>query len=225
MQAEKQALIRGNAKDTNKLKIELQDLTLQLAQYSQENASLKQENLKLKAQAGLSNQQQEAAAALQRRLESAKKTAEQLETDVADFKQITAQLDLKVKNPGSEVQNLESSGATEGSTLANVGNKNEREQAGEELSEAEKKEKAADFQKLGTACIQENKYDSAIDAYLQSLKFYPGNARVHYNLGLLYKHAKDDNQKAVYHFQQYLLLNPGAEDKKEVAYMITMLSS
>ena len=48
----------------------------------------------------------------------------------------------------------------------------------------------------------------------------PGRLR----LGFLYKRVQDEPKEAVYHFKQYLLLAPHAKNRKEVEYIIEMLS-
>jgi outer membrane protein assembly factor BamD (BamD/ComL family) len=52
----------------------------------------------------------------------------------------------------------------------------------------------------------------------------PNNAQAQLRLGYLYKRQKDEPKEAVYHFKQYLLLQPHADDRKEVEYLIEMLS-
>ena len=79
------------------------------------------------------------------------------------------------------------------------------------------------YQELGTAYTKAKLFDLAIEAYLAALKFNPNNAEVHYNLGLLYKHYKDDSKKAVYHLEKYLQLSSDTANKKEVEYLIKML--
>lgn len=86
-------------------------------------------------------------------------------------------------------------------------------------------ERARLYQELGTAYVQAKLFNLAIGAYAKALDFNPNNAEVHYNLGLLYKHAKDNNAKSIFHLKTYLQLNPDAENKKEVEYLIKILEA
>jgi tetratricopeptide (TPR) repeat protein len=79
------------------------------------------------------------------------------------------------------------------------------------------------YQKLGTAYTEAKLFDLAIEAYNKSLDMDPYNAEVHYNLGILYKHRRDNNDLAKFHLKKYLELKPDAENKKEVEYFIKML--
>lgn len=78
-------------------------------------------------------------------------------------------------------------------------------------------------QELGTAYTQAKLFDRAIDAYLKSLSCNPQNQKVHYNLALLYKHAKNDLEKSEYHFKKYLQSGSSNENRKEAEYLIDML--
>ena len=86
-----------------------------------------------------------------------------------------------------------------------------------------KRKLALAYQQLGTVYTKVGLFDLAIEAYNTSLYYDKGYAIVYYHLGLLYHHAKKDTQKSIYHFQKYLQLNPEAEDREEVAYLINML--
>jgi tetratricopeptide (TPR) repeat protein len=85
-------------------------------------------------------------------------------------------------------------------------------------------ERAKLYQELGTAYTEAKHFDQAINAYQKSLEANAANAQVYYNLGLLYKHAKGDNQKSLKCFKKYLQVAPAAENKAEVEYLIKMLS-
>ncbi|MDD4954101.1 MAG: tetratricopeptide repeat protein [Candidatus Omnitrophica bacterium] len=91
------------------------------------------------------------------------------------------------------------------------------------LENSFKEERAKFYQELGTAYTKAKFFDLAIESYLQSLVFNPSNAKVYYNLGLLYKSAKDDVQKSLFYFKKYLRLKPDAENRQDVEYMIKML--
>jgi len=92
------------------------------------------------------------------------------------------------------------------------------------LGESFKKEKAFLYQELGTVYTQVKLFNLAMDAYKKSLSLNPGNAEVNYNLGLLCKHYSQDSKEAVKYLKNYLELSPRAENKKDVEYLIRMLS-
>jgi tetratricopeptide (TPR) repeat protein len=86
-------------------------------------------------------------------------------------------------------------------------------------------EQAVYYQKLGTAYTEAKNFELAIAAYKKSLTLNPHNAEVHYNLGLLYKHAFDDRENSVRHLKEYLKLEPRAKNRKDVEYLIRALSA
>ena len=92
------------------------------------------------------------------------------------------------------------------------------------LEENMRKEKAALYEELGTSYVQSKLYDLAIDTYEKSIKLVPGNAEIHYNLGLLYKHSQSNRDKAIWNFKKYLEFNPKAKNRVEVEYFIKMLA-
>ena len=77
----------------------------------------------------------------------------------------------------------------------------------------------------GDVYIQYNLYDKAIEEYNKASQVDPNNAEVELKLGFLYKRVQDEPKEAVYHFKRYLLLMPHAKNRKEVQYMIKMLSN
>ena len=97
----------------------------------------------------------------------------------------------------------------------------------QEIRDLEKnieRERGVVYGELGSAYMQAGFFDLAIDAYQKSLKFNSDNPEVHYKLGLLYKHSRDNSRKAIYHLRKYLELDREAKNKKEVEYLIDMLS-
>lgn len=92
------------------------------------------------------------------------------------------------------------------------------------LEEISRKEKASLNQELGAAYTKAKLFPLAIDAYLKSLSLNPDNAELHYNLGLLYQHSEENTKKSLYHFKKYLELKPNAKNKKEVEYLIAVLT-
>ena len=84
------------------------------------------------------------------------------------------------------------------------------------LEKTLKKEKAVFRYNLAVAYTKAKLYDEAIGAYEKSLELDQNNADAHYNLGLLYKDAKQDADKAAAHLSKYLELKPDADDKGKV---------
>jgi tetratricopeptide (TPR) repeat protein len=55
-------------------------------------------------------------------------------------------------------------------------------------------------------------YQGAIEAFAQSLEANPHSAAAHFELGWLYDEKASDPAAAIFHYQQYLNLNPNAEN-------------
>jgi tetratricopeptide (TPR) repeat protein len=62
--------------------------------------------------------------------------------------------------------------------------------------------------------------DGAIDLYNKAIDRKPGLARAHFDLGLIYDQEKHDYLRAIYHYERYLELRPGAEKKQYIEGMI-----
>lgn len=77
---------------------------------------------------------------------------------------------------------------------------------------------------LGKARVNSLDYEGAVDAFKQSLEVNPRSAAAHYQLALLYDNDKQgplsDPAAAIYHFQEYLRLNPKAENAEVVKQRI-----
>ncbi len=65
------------------------------------------------------------------------------------------------------------------------------------------------FVNLALAQLQSGKIDEAIITYHNLLKQSPGIAGVHLNLGLIYSNHRPDKEKALFHLQESLRLDPG----------------
>lgn len=65
------------------------------------------------------------------------------------------------------------------------------------------------FINLALAQLQSGKIDEAIITYNDLLKKSPGIAGVHLNLGLIYSQHRPNNEKALFHLQESLRLDPG----------------
>ncbi|MFH1846354.1 MAG: tetratricopeptide repeat protein [Candidatus Omnitrophota bacterium] len=66
-------------------------------------------------------------------------------------------------------------------------------------------------------------FNEAIQSFLKFLELDNDNADAHYNLAMLYEHAKKDKIKAVKHYNHYLALNPDAEDLYEIKMRVNSL--
>jgi LysM repeat protein len=63
---------------------------------------------------------------------------------------------------------------------------------------------------LGQSRVNAMDYPSAIDAFEESLESNPRSAAAHFELGWLYEEKASDPAAAIYHYKQYLKLNPNA---------------
>lgn len=81
---------------------------------------------------------------------------------------------------------------------------------------------AADYSsRLGDAYIQAELFEEAIKAYENSLTFNPNNPNAEYNLGVLFSSAyRNDKNKSVEHYRNYLRLRPDAPDRDEIEKII-----
>jgi tetratricopeptide (TPR) repeat protein len=87
-----------------------------------------------------------------------------------------------------------------------------------------KKRLSEAYQQLGISYAQIKRFDLALDAYKQALAYDAKDPKTHYNLGILYQYSREDAKKCVYHLNKYLELDPSAKDKKEVSYLIRVVS-
>jgi tetratricopeptide (TPR) repeat protein len=65
---------------------------------------------------------------------------------------------------------------------------------------------------LGKSRVNAMDFQGAIEAFEQSLEANPHSAMAHYELGWLDDEKAPDPAGAIYHYQEYLKLNPGAEN-------------
>ncbi len=85
-------------------------------------------------------------------------------------------------------------------------------------------EEAILYKELGQGYLKEKQFEQAINAFEKALSFDPDDAAVCYDLGLLYKHQRNDNKKAAAFLKRYLALAPLARDAEDVKYLIRMLA-
>ncbi|NLE92062.1 MAG: tetratricopeptide repeat protein [Elusimicrobia bacterium] len=84
-------------------------------------------------------------------------------------------------------------------------------------------EEAILYKELGQGYLKEKQFEQAINAFEKALSFDHDDAAVCYDLGLLYKHQRNDNKKAAAYLKRYLTLAPLARDAEDVKYLIRML--
>ena len=89
---------------------------------------------------------------------------------------------------------------------------------------------------LGKSRVNAMDFRGAIEAFEESLEVNPHSASAHFELGWLYDEKEPDPVAAIYHYQQYLKLCPGADNaevikqriyscKQQLAADVTPLSS
>lgn len=65
---------------------------------------------------------------------------------------------------------------------------------------------------LGQSRVNGMDYQGAVEAFEESLEVNPRSAAAHFELGWLYEQKVPDPAAAIYHYQQYLKLNPNADN-------------
>ena len=65
---------------------------------------------------------------------------------------------------------------------------------------------------LGKSRVNAMDFQGAIEAFEQSLEANPHSATAHFELGWLYDEKTSDPAAAIYHYQEYLKLNPNADN-------------
>ena len=81
---------------------------------------------------------------------------------------------------------------------------------------------ARSYYQQAEADMKANNLEQAIGGFEKSLSLDPRNAQAHYNLGLLYEHARNNRRESIYHLKKYLQLSNDPEKKEEVIYLIRM---
>jgi len=147
--------------------------------------------------------------ALKKESESLKNESESLKKEAAAFKEKLAKMQRPVVNDISDSVKKENESLS--SQLRGL------------KAEAGKKE-AALYRELGATYVKLRMHDDALSAYLKSASLNPKDPLVNYQLGLLYRHEKADKKKAVMYLKRYLALEPQAENRKEVEYLIRLIS-
>ena len=66
---------------------------------------------------------------------------------------------------------------------------------------------------LGNSRYNEQDWPGAIEAFEESLEVNPHSAAAHYRLGMIFDNESPDPAAAIYHYQQYLKLQPDASNR------------
>lgn len=91
------------------------------------------------------------------------------------------------------------------------------------ISQKMMRENADMHYNLGTIFLKNKQYKEAIKEYQRVLELRPNDSETHYNLGVLYDDYLRDREKALYHYQKYLAINPKSADAKKVETYILSL--
>lgn len=91
------------------------------------------------------------------------------------------------------------------------------------ISQKMMRENADMHYNLGTVFLHNKQYKEAIKEYERVLELRPSDSETHYNLGVLYDDYLRDREKALYHYQKYLAINPKSADAKKVETYILSL--
>ncbi|MFO1511622.1 MAG: tetratricopeptide repeat protein [Verrucomicrobiota bacterium] len=65
---------------------------------------------------------------------------------------------------------------------------------------------------IGRSRVNAMDYQGAIEAFEQALETNPRSAAAHFELGILYAEREPDPATAIYHYEKFLKLRPGAEN-------------
>ncbi|HEY2330149.1 MAG TPA: LysM peptidoglycan-binding domain-containing protein [Verrucomicrobiae bacterium] len=73
---------------------------------------------------------------------------------------------------------------------------------------------------LGKSRVNAMDYDGAVEAFGESLEVNPHSAAAHFQLACLFDTKKSDPAAAVYHYQEFLWLNPKADNAEVIRQRI-----
>jgi len=94
-----------------------------------------------------------------------------------------------------------------------------------EVSRVDHREKRDMHYNMAVVYAKEGRARDAEMEYLKALRLDPGDADVHYNLGILYEDALQDPRKASVHYRRYLMLKPAAPDADQVRTWLLQIDS
>ncbi len=153
-----------------------------------------------------------------------KKDKEKLQSDLDQARGDGEANERKLKDLKKELSDLEAK-ADRGQSRQKMalGKLNELRRKVAILEDRLVKEKGAYYYNLAVAYSHAKFYDKAAQAYEQALLHDPKNADAYYNLGLLNENIMAKPKEAIKNYQQYLELNPKAEDKFKIEDRIERL--
>jgi cytochrome c-type biogenesis protein CcmH/NrfG len=74
---------------------------------------------------------------------------------------------------------------------------------------------------LGNAWVAQTNYEEAVSSYRKALQIEPGNAELHYNLGVVFA-AQNETTNASQEFQEALRLKPDFDDAKQQLVLLSL---
>ncbi len=84
------------------------------------------------------------------------------------------------------------------------------------------KETAEMHYNMAVFFTQNQKFAEAEREYVRALEFDPNNLKIHYNLGYLYAEDMNKHDKAMYHLEKYLQIDPNSKESEAIrAYIAT----
>ena len=86
------------------------------------------------------------------------------------------------------------------------------------------KETAEMHYNMGVFFTDNKEFERAEKEYQRALEFDPNNLKVHYNLGYLYAEDLNRQDKAVFHLEKFLQIDPAAKESEAVRSYLTTLS-
>ncbi|MCP4653539.1 MAG: tetratricopeptide repeat protein [Candidatus Omnitrophica bacterium] len=159
----------------------------------------------------------------------------QLKNSISSYVNITNKLKNESTNFKNRVRDSESSASAKKEKLRKL--EEEVKSKDFELTKAEKKysidvgklteetkglnaqllrEKALAYYNLGLAYVRGGFYNEAIESWENALRIDSSDFDAHYNLAVIYETKKKNTNKAVFHYNKYLQLNPDEADCSEI---------
>ncbi|MDP3723228.1 MAG: tetratricopeptide repeat protein [Candidatus Omnitrophota bacterium] len=155
------------------------------------------------------------------------KETQEHQAQVALLRKMLQEEQAKVASHWTEVQTLTQAKAVLETRVREMTpahqQKQQLEQQLTELTKTTKFQQETLYHELGVAYTQLQAYTKAIEAFEKALRLNPDNPQTHYHLGLLYKQARKDLQKASHHLRTYLQLSPQASDRKQLEVLLTLM--
>lgn len=153
----------------------------------------------------------------ERTLAQTEETQRDLRVEIAELRTTVAEREAVTRIRAKEVDALEAALEKERRRAAlavKAFEKIEDARSDIELSAAEKRDH---HYNMAIVFAKEGKFDEAETEYKSALQFDPGDADIHYNLGILYDDDLKQPEKAAIHYRRYLKLRPEAPDADQVS--------